>query len=144
MKDAFDALTVARKTAFVSALAIVVGVFLPWVSVLGISVSGISTGDGKLVLIVAAVALVFLAVDAGLVSWFEVSHRLVSIVSLVAAALCLLVAIADLNDFAAIGLYVTLIASITWVAAAVHSLRTGHVSAPESPAPVDPPAPTEP
>lgn len=143
MKDTFRALPVSRKTALIAAAASVISVFLPWVSLLGISVSGVNTGDGKIVLVVAGIALVLLAVDAGLVSWFNVSRRLVSVASLVAAALCLLIAIVDMNEFAAIGLYVLLLASIAWSVAAVQSLRNKPADAAQAATASEPPASTD-
>jgi hypothetical protein len=122
VKESFAALSGPRKTAIMAAAAVVVAVFLPWVSVFGLSVSGISTGDGKIVLVVAAVALVLLAAASRLVMWFEVSRKLADILSLIAGAICLLVAVADMNDFAAIGLYVTLIASLAWTVSAAMTL----------------------
>ena len=118
MKESFQAQSGAKKTALIGSAAVVVGVFLPWVSVFGLSVSGISTGDGKIVLVVAAGALVLMAAAAGLVTWFAVSVRLANIASLAAAVLCLIVSMVDLNDFAAIGLYLTFIASLAWTIAA--------------------------
>lgn len=135
MKEKFSALSTPRKVALVSSALAVVSVFLPWVSVLGLSVSGISTGDGKLVLIVAAAAFVVLANHAGLLSLFDVSGRVTSLVSAAAAALCLVVAVADLSDFAASGLYLLLLASVTWVVAAVITLRERTEEAPEPEAP---------
>jgi hypothetical protein len=122
MKESFQSQTGAKKAALIGAVAVIVGVFLPWVSVLGLSVSGISTGDGKIVLIVAAGSLVLMAAAYGVVSWFDISQRLANIVSMAAGALCLIVSIADLNDFAAIGLYLTLVASLVWTVAAAMTL----------------------
>ena len=118
MKESFQAQSGAKKTALIGSAAVVVGVFLPWVSVFGLSVSGISTGDGKIVLVVAAGALVLMAAASGLITWFAVSDRLANIASLAAAVLCLIVSMVDLNDFAAIGLYLTFIASLAWTIAA--------------------------
>ena len=122
LKATFSALDNRTKVALLASASIVIAVFLPWVSVFGISVSGISTGDGKLVLLVAGAALVVLATRTRLVQWFDVSQRATDIASLAAALLCLLVAIADMSDFAAFGLYVTLLASIAWTAAAALTL----------------------
>lgn len=131
MKEAFTALPTVRKAALVAAAACVVSVFLPWVSVLGISISGFSTDDGKLVLFVAGAALLVLANHAGVLGLFRVGTRVADVVSLVAAAVCLLVAIADMNDFAAIGLYGLLVASIVWVLAAIASFRLRTDETPE-------------
>jgi Na+/melibiose symporter-like transporter len=106
------------------------------VSVLGLSVSGISTGDGKVVLIVAAAAFIVLGNQARLFSFFDVSDRVANVVSAAAAALCLIVAIADMNEFAAIGLYLLLLASVVWAVAAVVNFRA------RTAAPAEPP--TEP
>jgi hypothetical protein len=123
MKETFNALPTARKVALVASALCVVSVFLPWASLLGISVTGISTDDGKGVLVLAGVALFVLANDAGLLSVWNVSRRATNLASAIAAGLCLLIAIADLNDFAAFGLYLLLLSSAAWAAAAVVSLR---------------------
>jgi hypothetical protein len=48
-----------RKFMGGSALAVIIGAFLPWFSVFGFSVSGIH-GDGRLTLILAAIAIAVL------------------------------------------------------------------------------------
>jgi hypothetical protein len=136
VKESFSALSTSRKAALLASAAAVVSVFLPWVSVLGLSVSGISTGDGKVVLIVAAAAFIVLGNQARLFSFFDVSDRVANVVSAAAAALCLIVAIADMNEFAAIGLYLLLLASVVWAVAAVVNFRA------RTAAPAEPP--TEP
>jgi hypothetical protein len=123
MKETFNALPTARKVALVASALCVASVFLPWASLLGISVSGISTDDGKAALVLAGVSLFLLANDARLLSVWKLSRRATNVVSGVAAALCLLIALADLNDFAAFGLYLLLFSSAAWAAAAVASLR---------------------
>jgi hypothetical protein len=135
MKETFASLPTPRKVSLVAAAVVLVALFLPWVSVLGISVSGISTGDGKLVLVVTLAALAVLAASSGLITAFTVSPRVANLGSGAAGAFCALVALVDLNDFAAFGLYLTLLASIAWVIAEVVTFRAGTVPAAESETP---------
>jgi hypothetical protein len=88
--------------------------FLPWVRVLGISVSGIK-GDGQLTLGGAGL---------GILIWYWVGlKRWVSILSAVLGALVCLIGFYDLNSFAAGGLYLTVLAGGIWAIAAALSVR---------------------
>ena len=86
--------------------------FLPWIQILGISVSGIH-GDGQLTLGLAGI---------GILTWYWVGlKRWVSVVSALLGALVCFIGFYDLNSFAAGGLYLTVLAGGIWVIAAVLS-----------------------
>ena len=96
----------ARNVCAISAGVVAVAAFLPWVNVFGISVSGIE-GDGLITLACAVVGLVL--TWRGKLGWVG---------QLVPAALVALVGLFDLNNFSAIGLYLTILAGIAWVVGA--------------------------
>jgi hypothetical protein len=81
----------------------VLGSLLPWVSVLGITKSGIE-GDGQITFVLALVGGALVVIGR--------PHRGFSIVQGILAGLVSLVALYDMNGFAAIGLYVTLLAGL--------------------------------
>jgi hypothetical protein len=100
---------------------VVLSAFLPWVSFLGYSRAGID-GDGSITLIVAIVGL--LLVWRSWLGWIG---------QLIAAGIVAAVAIYDINqagNLAAIGLYLTFLAGIVWVVAAVVSRKTTIVPPP--------------
>jgi hypothetical protein len=109
----------------ISGIAIVVvalAAFLPWVSIFGISVSGIR-GDGVITLVLAIVGGAALAVRVGLLDQVKVPSTVGLVVSLVCAALVSLVGFVDMNGAAAIGLYLTLLGGIAWVVGAAWELK---------------------
>jgi hypothetical protein len=93
-------------------LVVALAAFLPWVSLFGIGVVGIR-GDGQVTLICAIIGLALLAVstrtDAAPKLWLRV-------VAYIAAGISAFVGFGDMNGAAAIGLYLTLFASVGWVA----------------------------
>jgi len=118
-----------------------VAAFLPWVSLFGVSVYGVE-GDGQITAGAAAVGLVVLLVrraQAGL--WFFIVQALlgaiVGAIGLYHAAT---------TDFAAIGVYLTLLAGIVWFAAAAVGARwrPGVLTSQESAAEVEAPSAEEP
>jgi hypothetical protein len=90
---------IERKAILAGAGAVVVGAFLPWVSVLGRSVLGIQA-DGVFTLVLAAIG-------GGGAYYFDWNKRAM-LVAAVAGGLVTLISLIDLTGFAAIGLYLTL------------------------------------
>lgn len=116
-----------QRVAAVSMIVVAVSAFLPWVSVLGLSVSGIN-GDGQLTLIASVAGLVVLAAHTGVIST-RISRRVMLIVSGIGAALAAAVGLYDMNGYAAIGLYLTLFGGLAWVVAVIWDVRTGRAAA---------------
>jgi hypothetical protein len=102
-----NALPTWVKICGVSALVTFVAAFLPWVSVFGISVAGIH-GDGRITATVAVIGAFALLLRA---------HRLRLTLCIESASglIVALVGAADLSNFAAFGLYLTLFAGIAWL-----------------------------
>jgi hypothetical protein len=127
-----DTLSQPQKVASGSMLVVAVSAFLPWVSILGISVSGIE-GDGAITLVCALAGL------AALWLRVRVPRRLAAAVLWTGAAVTTLVALADMNGAAAIGLYLTLFGGIGWLGALVwaRSRREpeGEEAVPDGPTP---------
>jgi hypothetical protein len=111
----------ARTVMAGAAGVVLLSAFLPWVSFLGYSRAGID-GDGSITLIVAIVGL-FLAWRSWL-GWIG---------QLAAAGVVAVVGIYDINqagNLAAIGLYLTFLAGVVWVVAAVVSRKAAIVPPP--------------
>lgn len=121
----------ARNIMLAAAIVTIVSAFLPWVSILGYSRSGVSNGgDGIVTLIAGIVGLLLL--------W---RRRLGWLGQLVAAAITFLVALYDLNDagnLAAVGLYFTFLAGAAWLVGVFMARKAGQAS-PPTPAPADSP-----
>jgi hypothetical protein len=84
-----------------------VAAFLPWASALGISISGIR-GDGVITLLLAVAGAAIILAN-------RTSPRTSVILEALLAAVALVVAFYHVNDpFAAIGIYLTLIAALVW------------------------------
>lgn len=107
-------LTSAEKTIAGAAVVTFVAAFLPWASVLGISVNGVDA-DGKITLVIALIGFAVLAFGRG--------RRAGRIGQIVLGARTAIVGVADLHSISAFGLYLTLIAGILWAVAAVAALR---------------------
>lgn len=109
----------ARNIMLAAAAVTVVSAFLPWVSFLGYTRSGVSNGgDGIATLVAALVGLALL--------W---RRRLGWIGQLVPAAVTFLVALYDLNDagnLAAIGLYLTFLAGAGWLVGVFMARKARH------------------
>lgn len=102
------------------AIVIAIAAFFPWVSLFGVSSIGLK-GDGTLTLIIALIALATLAVQA----WSRVVIMPtvgVDTVLATAATVTLLISAIDMNQYAASGLWMTLIASVAMVAVAGFAL----------------------
>lgn len=131
----FERLTVPQRVSGVAIVVIALAAFLPWVSILGVSVLGIE-GDGVITLVLAVVGAVILAVTTGLVGSARAPGRTSQIALSVLAVLVALIGVLDMNGAAAIGLYLTLFGGIAWVVGAVWQLglaRTADVSTAQSP-----------
>ncbi len=140
--EQLNRLSLQQKIEGTSAAVIALAAFLPWVSIFGISANGIS-GDGKITLLLALAALFAFASQTGLTGEFTLAPKVVLGISIACAAIALFVAIADMNEFAAIGLYLTLIAGIVMAAAIVWEIRLGRGVSAAEPVPAAP-APTRP
>lgn len=112
-----------QKLAGASMIVVAISAFLPWVSILGISASGIE-GDGVITLICALVGLAALALSAEALGG-RIGRKPMLIVSGIAGAITALVGLLDMNGAAAAGLYLTMFAGIAWVIAVVWDVRSG-------------------
>lgn len=119
-------LTVPQRLSLGAAAVVLIAAFLPWVSVLGISALGIE-GDGVLTLILALAGGAVLLFTTGVLDStvkvpVKVSAKAANITLIVLAALVMLIALVDMNGFAAIGLYLTLFGGMAWLAGAIWQL----------------------
>jgi hypothetical protein len=114
-------LTTPQRISAVSILVVAVAAFLPWVSIFGISVSGIQ-GDGVITLAIAGAGGVVLALTTGLFGQPKVAGKKSHISLLVLSLLVALIGLLDMNGAAAIGLYLTLFGGVAWVVGAVWQL----------------------
>lgn len=130
-------LATPQKISAVSMLVVVVGAFLPWVSVLGINAYGIQ-GDGVLTLILALAGLVLLAVTSALFRPDRTQSKVSSIATLVLALIVTLIGLNDTTNFAAIGIYLTLLGGIAWVVGSVWQLASHKGAEPMTPTSVGP------
>jgi hypothetical protein len=117
----FGRLTPPQRVTGVAMLVVVLAAFLPWVSIFGISATGIE-GDGVITLVLGLTGAVILAITTGLVGAPRIPGRASQIALLVLAVLVALIALLDMNGAAAIGLYLTLLGGIAWVVGAVWQL----------------------
>lgn len=115
-------LTTPQRVTAISIAVVALAAFLPWVSIFGISVSGIR-GDGVLTLILALLGAAALTVRLGVIGQVKVPGRVNLVASLVLGVLVALIGLLDMNGAAAIGLYLTLFGGIAWVVGAVLELR---------------------
>ena len=111
-----------QRVSGIAIIVVALAAFLPWVSIFGISVSGIR-GDGMITLILAILGAVSLATRTGLLDQVKVPEKAGLIASLVFAALVSLIGLLDMNGAAAIGLYLTLFGGIAWVVGAALELK---------------------
>jgi hypothetical protein len=127
-----------KKATGILIVIVFISSFLPWVSVFGISVSGISA-DGKITMIFSLIAAGVLASSLGLTGSAQASETVTKVVCGLCGLVAFLVGLADMNRFAAIGLWLTMLAGLAWIAVAVLSFKPGlvqgvlaHASAPAS------------
>jgi hypothetical protein len=104
----------------VASLVVAMAAFLPWESLFVFSVAG-TKGDGVITLVVGAIG-------AGLAGIFvKRGSRVLFVGELVLAVLALVVAAVHLNDkTAAEGIFVTFVASLVWLVAAIVGLARPH------------------
>lgn len=117
-----------QRLAGISMIVVAISAFLPWVSIFGISVSGIE-GDGAITLICALIGLAALALGSGLLG-SRLGRKPMLIISGIAGGLTAFVGLYDMNGAAAIGLYLTMFAGIAWVVAVVWDVRSGGLPSP--------------
>lgn len=115
-------LSTPQRISAVSILVVALAAFLPWVSVFGISVTGIH-GDGLLTLLLAIAGGVVLALTTGLFGEEKQPGMKSQIALLVLAILVGLIGLFDMNGVAAIGLYLTLFGGIAWIVGAAWQLN---------------------
>lgn len=114
-------LTTPQRISAVSILVVALAAFLPWVSVFGISATGVQ-GDGLITLALAVVGGILLAVTTGLFGNEKVPGKKSQIGLLALAIIVALVGLLDMNGAAAIGLYLTLFGGVAWVVGAAWQL----------------------
>lgn len=115
-----DRLTKPQRVAAGCMLVVAIAAFLPWVSLFGLSVSGIE-GDGQITLLCAIIGLVVLALSTR--SSDGAPNTALTVAAYAAAAVTLLVALFDMNGAAAMGLYLTLFAAVGWIGALLWDRR---------------------
>lgn len=115
-------LTLPQRISLGAAAVVALSAFLPWASVLGISISGIN-GDGVITLVLALAGAGLLLFTAGAIgSTAKTGGKAANIGLIVIAGLISLIGLIDLSSFTAIGLYLTLLAGLTWTGCAVWQL----------------------
>ena len=129
-------LTTPQRISAVAILAVVLGAFLPWVSIFGVTVFGIE-GDGIITLALAIAGGITLVLTTGLVGEPKEPGKKSHIALLVLAVLTMLISMFAMSGAAAFGLYLTLFAGIAWVVGAAWQLN---LSKPDELAEPDDPA----
>jgi O-antigen/teichoic acid export membrane protein len=130
----FARLTTPQKISAIAMLVVAVGAFLPWASLLGINAYGIQ-GDGVITLILAVAGMVLLALTSALVKPDRTQNKVSGIACLVLAVLVTLIGLNDTTNFAAIGIYLTLLGGIAWIVGAGWQIALRTKSVEEVPAP---------
>lgn len=123
----FGRLTMPQRVSGVAILVVILAAFLPWVSILGVSVIGLEV-DGVITLLLALAGAVILAVTTGVVGGKRTPGRPSQIALVVLAALVALIGVIDMNGAADIGLYLTLFGGIAWVVGAVWQMNASKLS----------------
>ena len=123
-----DYLTRPQLLAAASAAAVGISAFLPWFSAFGLGVSGIR-GEGRLTLLCAIAGLAVMAFSTDVLGHRRLTRQAYLAGSAPAAGLVVLTALGDMGHYAGLGLYLTLIAGVTWVVALIwdvneHSKRS--------------------
>jgi hypothetical protein len=111
----------AADTVVAAAAALaLVSTFLPWASVLFVSVSGIRTADGKVVFVLGLLGLALVAARRGL-GPVRIGPRVFASIEGILGLIVTITGVADAADLgnaADVGLYLAVIAGIAWTAAA--------------------------
>ena len=121
-------LTTPQRISAISILVVVLAAFLPWVSLFGMSVIGVA-GDGVITLALAAAGAIVLALTTGLFGQPTAPGKKSQISLLVLATLVAVIGLLDMNGFAAIGLYLTLLGGVAWVVGAAWQLSVSRQNA---------------
>lgn len=129
----FSRLNSAQRVSAVAIAVVILGAFLPWYSIFGISKIGVE-GDGVLTLILAVVGGAVLLVTGGVIG-DRTAGKKSRILLIVLAALVALVALVDMNGVTAIGLYLTLFAGIAWLVGAIWDINVAKAQRPSEGAP---------
>jgi VIT1/CCC1 family predicted Fe2+/Mn2+ transporter len=111
-----------QKLVAIAMGVVLVSAFLPWVSVFGLTRSGIA-GDGVITLVLAIAGLVVLAFSTGVVGEQRSPGRASRVSLLGLGVLVALVGAVDMNGAAAIGLYLTFLAGVAWIVGAVWEMN---------------------
>ena len=114
-----------RQLVLASAAVAVVAAFMPWVSVFVLSVTGFDAGDGKLTALCGVIG-------AGLALRWWSRPRAHGLVQLGLGAVVALIGLNDLNNYAASGLYLTILAGGVWMAGSVMLVRRAQSAPPAS------------
>lgn len=117
-----------QRLAGISMIVVAISAFLPWVSIFGISVSGIE-GDGAITLICALIGLGALALGSDLLG-SRLGRKAMLIISGIAGGITAFVGLYDMNGAAAIGLYLTMFAGIAWVVGVIWDARSASAATP--------------
>lgn len=99
-------------------MAVIVGSLMPWVSVSGHTVSGIS-GDGRLTLTAAIVGGGVMAYRLGFIGQAPEPRRTFDYIPLLLAVWVALVGVIYFDEHAGVGLYMTLAGGIGWIVGVV-------------------------
>lgn len=124
----FGRLTLPQRISLIAILVVAVAAFFPWISIFGITAIGVE-GDGVITLLLAIAGGALLAVTTGLVGAPRTPNRGTQIALVALAGVVVLIALLDMNEFAAFGLYLTLLGGIAWVVGAAWELKNGTVTA---------------
>jgi hypothetical protein len=123
-------LTVPQRLSLGAAGVVFIAAFLPWVSIFSVSKLGIE-GDGVITLILSLAGAAVLLLTSGVFGSAEKTPgKAVNITLIVLAALVTLIALVDMNGFAAIGLYLTMFGGLAWLAGAIWHMAVVAKSAP--------------
>jgi hypothetical protein len=115
-------------------VVVAIAAFLPWVSIFGISVTGIE-GDGQITFVCAVAGLaayLFLARNQTIPR-----RRALLAIWAIGSGLTVLVGFYDMNGAAAIGLYLTAAGGVGWAAATVMEYRVAPAENTETSLPDD-------
>jgi hypothetical protein len=115
-------LSAPQKLSAAAILTVTVSAFLPWISIFGGSVLGIQ-GDGVITLTLAIAGLVVLALGS-VIGTPRFTGKKADITLVVLAVITALIGLLDMNGFAAIGLYLTLLGGLAWVGGAIWQLAS--------------------
>src|SRR5690625_3801376 len=123
-----NALTLQQKIAAGAMAVVFIAAFLPWVTVYKVAGAIGVEGDGVITLILALLGLAALVLGTEVFMAPKIPAKVTSIILIVLGALVSLTGIVDMNRYAAIGLYLTLLGCLAWLGSRIWEL-TGQVHA---------------